>query len=107
MILAHENHAPVMVKLAGGGLGISAFRITINIELVLTEEVNEAEYEEDDEKYTEHRYLTKENEYPECVTFFAGRLVFADTKNNRQRIFASPANGLVPPARTRPTCRLS
>jgi len=90
MILAHENHPPLEVKHADGGLEISELEISFE-KTVVTGTGTEGDspvYKKDDEAYKDG-WLAREGHYPAAVSFYNGRLVFASTKNNRQRIFAS------------------
>jgi hypothetical protein len=94
MVIAHENHKPTMICFAGGRLSVEALDVKISVEIIAGQEMENADktpYFESDETYEKHGYLRREGDYPSCVTFFNGRLVFASTKNSRQRVFASRA----------------
>ena len=90
MILCHENYRPLEVNLINGELEIKPLEISFQKTVVAgkgTEEDAFA-YRKDDETYKQG-WLTKEGYYPASVTFFNGRLVFANTKNEHQRLFVS------------------
>jgi hypothetical protein len=90
MILVHENYAPLLVYLSGNKIYISKFLISYKIEVIAAKEIDKGTYiNEYDSEYTTNKYLTSANGYPRSVTFFNGRLVFAGTRNNPQRIFFS------------------
>jgi hypothetical protein len=95
MILAHEQYQPVMLKMENGGVQASVPRISIDTELAGPEGLNTTPYIERDETYDKHGYLLSPGNYPSCVTFCNGRLVFAGTRNDRQRIFVSRVNDIV------------
>jgi hypothetical protein len=98
MILCHENHPPLEVKLKDERLA-GLTRLTINIlelnfdvKLVHDEkvtEVDERSHREEDKQYEANGWLTTEGNYPAAVSFYNGRLVFACTKKNKQKLFFS------------------
>jgi hypothetical protein len=88
MILTHENYAPLRVRLVDGSLQTDLFPVLNKVAVHITGELEAVtEYDE-----TYSGYLKSPGNYPCAVTFFNGRVVFAGTKNNRQRIFASKSN---------------
>ena len=95
MILCHENYPPLEVKLEDGNqLTIRRAKIDNEVRISSTNTTDDElrqQYPEGkkDEKYTEDKYLQSEGNYPRCVTFFNGRVVFAGTKNAPQMVFAS------------------
>jgi hypothetical protein len=100
MVLVHENYAPLTVfvdKDAGGTYTVSVekFRIEIENEINSSEELSAAEkkpYIKKDDTYYISGYLQRKFQYPRCVTFFGGRVIFAGTITDPQRIFASRVN---------------
>jgi hypothetical protein len=92
MILCHEDYAPLQVLLTDGGrLGISTFSININVERIAVQSrVNIlTEYFETDIHYRENGWLTGAGNFPRSAAFFNGRVVFAGTRNDPQRVFFS------------------
>jgi hypothetical protein len=92
MVLAHENYVPLLIKLEDEILSVEKFAIDTRLTINGSDEINKAPYQEEkDETYKENHYLdfSEPGNFPRCVSFFQGRLVFAGTKNNPQRIFAS------------------
>jgi hypothetical protein len=90
MILCHENYQPLEIKIKGDQISCGVFNISIAVEtLAKSEGINTQP--ESDTKYITEKWLQKDGEWPRAVTFFGGRLVFAGTKNNRQRVFVSAA----------------
>jgi hypothetical protein len=88
MILAHRNYKPILIKITGNSIEALPFPV------INTVKANAAEGVAVEEKYDElyATFLVTPDNYPGCVTFFNGRAVFAGTKNNPQRIFASRVN---------------
>jgi hypothetical protein len=91
MIVAHANYPPLMITLTDDGPAIQPISINILVDTVKKDGLIDPSPNEQDKTYA-GGYLTGEGQYPACVTFFNGRLVFAATKLNRQRIFASRVN---------------
>jgi len=89
MILCQENYQPLEIKYSNGQLDISLFNIDINVELVAKEGIDTNPFKEKDEKYQNNGWLSSDNKWPRTATFFNGRLIFAGTKANPQRLFAS------------------
>jgi hypothetical protein len=96
MILAHQNHAPIIVSVSSNGSGVSAERFAPNIgvEVVADDTLDAGMYYEQDKTYIDNGYLFEAGKYPACVTFFQGRLVFANCANARQRLFFSKVNDM-------------
>ena len=91
MVFCHENYPPLEAKLAGG---ITIRTLPINFEITVAAggkvtDVDKSRYEPEDAQYKKKRWLVSENNYPVTGAFFNGRLVFAGTKNDPQRVFAS------------------
>jgi hypothetical protein len=94
MVMVHENYAPLLVELQNQ-LFISKLFIEFYVEVVATEGIDKTPYEnKQDTLYHDRGYLVTSKNYPTCVTFFNNRLVFASTKNNRQRVFFSKQNNM-------------
>jgi len=97
MILCHENYPPLELKLNIKGdvynLTISKLALSFEKKVIQGKGVTAGEafiYKiKDDEVYSDNGWLTTDKNYPAAVSFFNGRLVFAGTKNKRQRVFAS------------------
>ena len=93
MILCHENYPPLEAIYNSGNIKINRLEIDFYVRIVAGENITDddkASYEnKDDEQYIKNNWLTMDGNYPISVSFYNGRLVFAGTKNNRQRIFAS------------------
>ena len=92
MILVHENRPPLEAVLSNGSLSINTLLMDFGVSVIAGENITDqdkAPHEKDDEQYKPKSRLTAEGNYPSAVSFFNGRLVFAGTKNERQRVFAS------------------
>jgi hypothetical protein len=91
MVLVHPNRVPIVVKFINEQLYAFNFTVNYKVTIKTSEEggVDESKYDEDDPIYKDNYYLQTENNYPSAVTFFNGRLIFAGTKRNPQRVFAS------------------
>ena len=88
MILVHEGYQPIIIKIENDNIaGIENFKIDIKIDLP-QEGIDKNNYKEFDKYYEDNKWLS-DGDWPKAVTFFGNRLIFACTKNNRQRIFAS------------------
>jgi hypothetical protein len=93
MILVHPRFRPVVAEIHRQDEGyrisvvpfVPKFGVKVNAVNMDDEELPAML----DETYTGSGYLSGPYDWPGSVTFFAGRLVFAATGNNRQRIFAS------------------
>jgi hypothetical protein len=95
MVLVHEDYAPILIMLVGNNLFISKFSVLYGLDIKSTDGVDETPYSNKyDEDYHNYQYLNSPRNYPRSVTFFNGRVVFAGTKNNPQRIFASQVNNI-------------
>jgi hypothetical protein len=95
MIMVHENYAPISVSLTDDHLSVTLLYIDSSIPLEGGEDIpNRNDYIEDDPAYKNSNgyVLRSNNNFPRCVTFMNGRLVFAGTKTEPQRIFASSVN---------------
>jgi hypothetical protein len=80
------------VKLKGGSLNIRKLDLSYETPVSAGENVtniDKAKYEPDDVQYKNNGWLTTDDNYPRAVSFFNGRLVFAGTKKDPQRVFAS------------------
>jgi len=93
MILCHENYAPLEVKYENNYLRISIFLINYDITIEAADELKNGILEFDD-FYFNDNILKSENNFPRAVTFFNGRLIFAGTINNPQRIFVSSSDNI-------------
>jgi len=90
MIMCHENHPPLEVKLINNGLNIRQLVLSFKKTVVAGEGTEDEKYlyVNDDDEYNNGR-LSQEENYPAAVSFFNGRLIFAATKKERQRLFVS------------------
>jgi len=90
MILCHENYPPLEVKLAYNEIRIKKLELSITKTVVAgTGVLPDEVFLKEDEAYKNNGWLFQEGHFPAAVSFFNGRLVFASTKKERQRIFAS------------------
>jgi hypothetical protein len=102
MILCEENHRPLEIGYKTYSTEPEAephfwkafyckwANISIAVETKVSGEITDLVYEqEDDSGYKNNGWLNKNGEYPRCVTFFNGRLVYAGTVSSPQRIFIS------------------
>ena len=92
MILCHEEYRPLEIKFNQEFLYISPLEMNFIVPVVAGYNVTEEEAvygTKSDERYMDNGWLTSEGNYPASVSFLNGRLFFANTKNNRQRIFVS------------------
>ena len=92
MILAHEHYKPLMAKYHNNTIYISPLTIRYDVEIKAAGDIDTSPFFELDETYKDANYLKSPGNYPRAVTFFNGRLVFAGTKNDPQRVFASRVN---------------
>jgi hypothetical protein len=88
MILCHENYPPLEVKLMNNLLVIDTFYIECLVSIKSSEGLNWATMESD-AIYIDNDYLKTPDNYPRTVSFFNGRVVFAGTKKNPQRVLLS------------------
>jgi hypothetical protein len=91
MILVHENYPPLEIKFKDSNLQINILKMSFLKTVVQGKDVTAGDavpYQKDDDVYANGR-LTKAGHYPCAVSFFNGRLVFAATKNEKQRLFFS------------------
>ena len=90
MIMCHEKYQPLEVKLASGKLNIKQLVISFKKTIEAKEGTTADDFtgKEGDETYG-NGWLTQEGHYPAAVCFYNGRLVFAATKNEHQRLFVS------------------
>jgi hypothetical protein len=97
MILVHRNHPPLEITLNASDDGFNSVGVSVFIprfEIEITQgagitPLDESTLLSEDPTYIDNGWLTSPGNYPGCVTFFGGRLVFAGTDNDPQRIFAS------------------
>jgi hypothetical protein len=96
MILAHRNYPPFIVSIGANSseFSIEKFVINIGVEVIADDTMNTDAYYEQDKTYANNGYLFETGKYPACVTFFQGRLVFANTIGAQQRLFFSKANDI-------------
>jgi hypothetical protein len=94
MILCHEDYPPLKAAIINNRIEISVFQVDISVELVAKPGVEISAFSENDGKYESNLWLRKEGQWPVAVSFFNGRLIFAGTKNNPQRIFASKVDDI-------------
>jgi len=94
IILCHENYPPLEARLIDGQLAFGEFNIDIRVDREARVGINTNDFFEVDATYENTGWLRGENEWPKTVTFFSGRLVFAGTRNNPQRIFVSKAGDI-------------
>ncbi|MDR2020675.1 MAG: hypothetical protein LBQ14_07935 [Treponema sp.] len=96
MILVHENYAPLRVYLVNTELYVLKFSMVYKTEIIAAEGINTSEYNgEYDRDYNTNSYLNGDGNNPRAVSFFNGRLVFAGTKNNPQRLFFSSLRNII------------
>jgi len=92
MVLCHENHPPLEVKLENENIILELLEIDISVDFVTGEKITDEDktaYPSMDKQYESKGWLKKEGYYPSAVCFYNGRLVFASAKNYRQRLFFS------------------
>ena len=89
MILCHEGYPPVMVKLGNNTLDFSLVQCGFDVEVEAGEGISLYAHSEDDPAYKKSGWLQSEGKYPRAVSFFNGRVVFAGTMQDRQRVFFS------------------
>jgi hypothetical protein len=96
MILAHRNYPPFIVSIGANSaeFSIEKFVINIGVEVVADDTLDTSAYYEQDKTYADNGYLFESGNYPACVTFFQGRLVFANTAGAQQRLFFSKVNDI-------------
>jgi hypothetical protein len=94
MILVHEDKAPLSIIVfdTDNGKALQVLRINIDVMVQIKKSGSENDKKyyspvKFDEQYK--TYLSIPGNYPRTVTFLNDRLIFAGTKNNPQRIFAS------------------
>ena len=91
MILVHENCPPLEAKFENSEIKISLLELSFYKEIIKGTGVSDDDAlipDKEDDAYRNGQ-LASLNNYPSTVSFFNGRLAFAGTKNNRQRLFAS------------------
>jgi hypothetical protein len=91
MILCHENYPPLEVKLNNNQLTVNTLQMSFNKEVVKGSGISDgdaASYGTNDGEYSGGRLKT-DGRYPKSAGFFNGRLVFAGTRNEPQRLFFS------------------
>jgi len=94
MVLAHKNHPPLQINFSEYGISIGIFYIDFLVKLVHSPNLVPRFPYMRDETYEyketlENIYLKKPGQYPGCVTFLNGRIVFASTEKSGQRLFFS------------------
>ena len=94
MVLCHENYPPIRVKAMGESLFFAPLIMDFEVEIIADKnitgyEIASIDNDKFDTQYISNGWLTSEGNYPSAVSYFSGRLIFASTKNNRQRVFAS------------------
>jgi len=92
MILCHENYPPLEIMYKNEKLEISTLVFDFYTPVDADKNITEKEkygHTNIDEQYNDNGWLTTEGNYPATVCFFNGRLVFAGSKNNPQKIFFS------------------
>jgi hypothetical protein len=89
MILAHKSRKPVVLTLNQWNLAYGNFNIDISIDVSVTGNFSSGEHDEPDSIYEAEGYLRTAGNFPGCVSFMRGRLVFAGTEKNPQRLFFS------------------
>jgi len=94
MVLAHKNHPPIQIDFESWGIRINFFYIRTLEKFIHSEDFVPTDIEKNDEVYSKNGYLKKSGQYPGCVTFFNGRIVFASTNERGQRLFFSKVNDI-------------
>ena len=98
MILCHENRPPLEVQLQKDpflqefGISIRTLQMDFETPVIAGKNISDKDrrpYEKDDSEYKANGWLKTKGNYPSSVCFYNGRLIFAATENNKQRIFAS------------------
>jgi len=92
LILVHQKCHPIKIEIKDDGISLEKLFIYsgINFEHSPGVVVNKQEY---DDFFKDGR-LTTEKNYPGCVSFYNGRLVFAATERDKQRLFFSHVNNI-------------
>jgi hypothetical protein len=91
VIFAHQNHPPLLTAFYSSDVSIGV----LNIFTLVSYEHEPGLFHGfgvEEDKYYKRGYLRKEGQYPKCAAFFNGRLVFAATEFDRQRLFFSHVN---------------
>jgi hypothetical protein len=98
LILVHPNHPPFLFQYNGGEMPeASLFSINITYDVQTTDidgTITTVKGSDEDPTYKNAGYLKSANNYPSCVSFMAGRIIFGNTINNKQRLFWSRANDI-------------
>jgi len=94
MIFTHKNHPPLEIKIdREGGALIHTLEMDFEVPVIANKDMPEDEKKEfeneKDRRYKNNGWLTTPGNYPGAVCFLNGRLVFAGTHKNTQRVFVS------------------
>jgi hypothetical protein len=95
MVLVQKYRNPLILIFdkATGGITIQKFVISSEVSVIYSGGDTVTEHETD-EVYENSGWLRSDKNWPSCVSFFQGRLVFAGTENRPQRVFASRVNDI-------------
>lgn len=91
VIFAQQNHPPFCMNFHDEYVTINVFGIYTIVKYE-HEPGMEHGFAPEEDKYYERGYLRKYGQYPRSVAFFNGRLVFAATEFDNQRLFFSHVN---------------
>jgi hypothetical protein len=91
VVFTHQNHPPIRMEFYKDNVSISVLNIFILVSFECEPGLRHGFAPEED-KFYKIGYLKEEGQYPRSVAFFNNRLVFAATKNNKQRLFFSQVN---------------
>ena len=94
MVLVHENYPPLEVKLENNTLNIKTFAVSYEVSVSENGGIINTVLGDNDDVYYKDKLLKSEGNYPRAAVFYNGRLIFAGTRNNPQRIFASTSGGI-------------
>ena len=94
MVMAQKNHPPLQIEFFPEDVLISVFYIGYMVQQVKSSNILSLFPIKNDETYeregtNENIYLKTPGQYPGCVTFLNGRIVFASTGMRGQRLFFS------------------
>ena len=92
MILVQENHPPFEVYYNGENLTFRVLNMYFSLPVVTGKEITSEEkenYNYEDEQYISKGRLITEGNYPSVVCLLNGRIVFAASKKEKQRLFVS------------------
>jgi len=95
MIFCHKKYHPLEINFFDNKIEIKKINISIKKSIILKEGVSDVDalsYNENEKNYEDNKWLNKEGNFPVAVSFLNGRIVFAGTEKNPQKLFASAVN---------------